>query len=79
MALVGATTFHGIAYAAALTRAQRDKLTPDDILALMKKGNKRFYTGKRKEPNLLAQQLPAPVIAFVCDRMSRRGPAPRSL
>jgi carbonic anhydrase len=56
MALVGATTFHGIAYAAALTRAQRDKLTPDDILALMKNGNKRFYTGKRENQNFLAQQ-----------------------
>jgi carbonic anhydrase len=37
-----------IAYADALTKAQRDKLNPDDILALMKKGNKRFYTGRRE-------------------------------
>jgi hypothetical protein len=35
-------------------RAQRGKLSPDDILALMKKGNKRFYTGKREDhPGLL--------------------------
>ena len=56
MALLGAGALSSIAYADALTAAQRDKLTPDDILALMKKGNKRFYSGKRKERNLLAQQ-----------------------
>jgi carbonic anhydrase len=56
MAFVGTGTLSSIAYADALTQAQRDKLTPDDILALMKEGNKRFYTGKRKERNLLAQQ-----------------------
>jgi carbonic anhydrase len=56
MAFVGTGTLSSIAYADALTAAQREKLTPDDILALMKKGNKRFYTGKLKERNLLAQQ-----------------------
>jgi carbonic anhydrase len=54
-ALIGTTTFRSIA-AAALTRAQRDKLSPDDILALMKNGNKRFYTGRRENQNFLAQQ-----------------------
>jgi len=54
--LLGAGALSSIAYADALTAAQRDKLTPDDILALMKKGNKRFYSGQRKERNLLAQQ-----------------------
>jgi carbonic anhydrase len=56
MAFLGTGMLSSIAYADALTEAQRDKLTPDDILALMKKGNKRFYTGKRKERNFLAQQ-----------------------
>ena len=56
LALVGAGTLSSIAYADALTKAQRDKLTPNDILALMKKGNKRFYTGKREDHNFLAQQ-----------------------
>jgi carbonic anhydrase len=45
-----------IANAAALTKAQRDKLSPNDILELMKKGNKRFYTGKRQDYDFLAQQ-----------------------
>jgi carbonic anhydrase len=31
-------------------------LTPDDILALMKKGNKRFSSGRREDHNYLAQQ-----------------------
>jgi len=56
MAFVGAGTLNSTARADALTRAQRDKLSPDDILALMKKGNQRFYTGKREDHNFLAQQ-----------------------
>src|SRR3984893_13809788 len=56
MAFVGAGMLSSIAYADALTKAQRDRLTPDDILALMKKGNKRFYSGKRENHNFLAQQ-----------------------
>src|SRR6202790_807225 len=56
LALLGTGTLSGIAYADALTKAQRERLTPDDILALMKKGNKRFYTGKREDRNFLAQQ-----------------------
>ena len=56
MAFAGTATLSGIAYAAALTKAQREKLTPDDILALMKKGNKRFSAGRREEHNYLAQQ-----------------------
>jgi carbonic anhydrase len=46
----------GIAHAAALTKAQREKLTPEQILELMKKGNKRFYTSQREDYNFLAQQ-----------------------
>ena len=56
MAFAGAGALSSMAHADALTKAQRDKLSPDDILALMKKGNKRFYTGKRADHNFLAQQ-----------------------
>jgi carbonic anhydrase len=56
MAFVGTGTLCSIAYADALTKAERDSLTPDDILAHMKKGNERFYTGKRIEHDFLAQQ-----------------------
>lgn len=56
MTFAGAGTLGSTAYADALNKAQRDKLTPDDILMLMKKGNKRFYTGKRVDHNFLAQQ-----------------------
>src|ERR1700730_15807306 len=56
MAFVGLGPLSGIAHADALTKAQRDKLSPDDILALMKKGNKRFSTGKLKDRNVLAEQ-----------------------
>jgi carbonic anhydrase len=56
MAFVGTGMLSSIAYADALTKAQRDRLTPDDVLALLKKGNKRFSTGKREDHNFLAQQ-----------------------
>ena len=45
-----------IAYGAALTKAQRDKLSPDDILGLMKEGNQRFRLGKESPHDYLAQQ-----------------------
>jgi carbonic anhydrase len=56
MAFAGLGTLGGTAQADALTKAQRDKLSPDAILALMKKGNKRFYTGQPEDTNFLAQQ-----------------------
>jgi carbonic anhydrase len=45
-----------LAYAAALTKEKREKLTPDDVIALMKKGNERFRHGKESPHNYLAQQ-----------------------
>jgi carbonic anhydrase len=59
--IVMATTVLGAApagpvYAAALSQGQRDKMTPDDIVAVMKKGNERFRVGKESPHNYLAQQ-----------------------
>jgi carbonic anhydrase len=45
-----------LAHAAALTHAQRDKLTPDDVIALMKAGNQRFRLGQESPHDYLAQQ-----------------------
>jgi carbonic anhydrase len=45
-----------LVYAAALTKAQREKMTPDDIIAAMKKGNQRFRAGKESPHDYLAQQ-----------------------
>src|SRR5262245_11605669 len=42
-----------IAHAAALTQSQRDKLSPDDIVALMKAGNERFRLGKESPHDYL--------------------------
>ena len=55
--LLGAGTVGTAAHAAALTKAQRDALTPEDILAMMRKGNERFRKGQTQQSrNLLAQQ-----------------------
>jgi carbonic anhydrase len=53
--ILGAATF-GRVFAAALTKEQRDKLGPDDIIALMKKGNERFRLGQESPHDYLAQQ-----------------------
>jgi carbonic anhydrase len=45
-----------VALGDALTKAQRDKLTPDEIIGLMKAGNERFRLGKESPHNYLAQQ-----------------------
>jgi carbonic anhydrase len=45
-----------VVHAAALTKAQRDKLTPDEIIAHMKDGNERFRLGKESPHDYLAQQ-----------------------
>ena len=55
-AFTAAGPFSGTVYAAAMTKGERDKLTPDDVLVLMKKGNKRFSAGQREDHNFLAQQ-----------------------
>jgi hypothetical protein len=41
------------ARADALSKELRDKLTPDQIIQTMKKGNKRFRAGERKDRNYL--------------------------
>ena len=55
-AILGTAVTSEVAFAGSLTKAQRDKLTPDQVLALMKKGNKRFASGGRQDHNYLSQQ-----------------------
>ena len=54
--LLGSAPAGNVAYGAALTKAQRDKLSPDEIVAHMKKGNERFRLGKESPHDYLAQQ-----------------------
>jgi len=63
-----------ISYAAALTKEERDKLTPDQIIAGLKKWNVRFRTRKMQKHNYLAQkkssaagQFPSAVILSCID------------
>jgi carbonic anhydrase len=44
------------ARADALSKELRDKLTPEQIVQVMKNGNKRFRIGERKERNYLREQ-----------------------
>jgi len=56
LGLLGGSLYGSLAYADALTKEQRDKLTPDEILAQMKRGNERFRKGERKPRNYLREQ-----------------------
>ncbi|HSY05936.1 MAG TPA: carbonic anhydrase family protein [Steroidobacteraceae bacterium] len=53
LALPGAVR---VASAAALTRQQRDSMTPAEVLAMLQAGNERFRTGKMKAHDYLAQK-----------------------
>lgn len=62
------------AYAAALSKSERDKLTPDQIIESLKQGNRRFRSGKMLPHDYLAQkrvtaggQYPAAVILSCID------------
>jgi carbonic anhydrase len=54
--LFGGVLLTGAARADALTKAQRDKMSPADIIEAMKKGNQRFRSGVRKNRNYLNEQ-----------------------
>ncbi len=54
--LVGGGLAPRLVYADALTKAQRNKMSPGEIIALMKQGNERFRKGERPTPNYIAQQ-----------------------
>jgi carbonic anhydrase len=79
-ALVGAPlAFAGagvpsLAFAASLTKEERDKLTPDQVIEMLKRGNERFRTGKMEAHDYLAQkrataggQFPAAAILSCID------------
>lgn len=64
----------GLSYAVAMSKEQRDKLTPEQILAAMQAGNERFRTGKPSPHDYRAQkrmtaagQYPAAVILSCID------------
>lgn len=46
----------GVAAAAALTKEERDRMTPADVLKMLQEGNERFRTGKMHLHDYLAQK-----------------------
>jgi carbonic anhydrase len=56
LGLGGGTLFSNSAHADALTHAQRDSMTPEQIIEKMKRGNERFRNGERKARNYLSEQ-----------------------
>lgn len=63
-----------VTHAAALTKEQRDKLTPDQVIEMLQAGNERFRTGKMEAHDYLAQkqataggQFPAAAILSCID------------
>ena len=56
LGFAGGGLFTSVAHADALTKAQRDGMTPDQVIAAMKHGNERFRKGVRKDRNYLNEQ-----------------------
>jgi len=56
LGLIGGALFTRSARADALTKAQRDKMTPEQVIEAMKAGNERFQRGERKDRNYLREQ-----------------------
>ena len=63
-AILGIAPAGRLAYAATLTKEQRDMLTPDDIIALMKKGNERFRLGQESRTTISSSRRPAPRVSI---------------
>jgi carbonic anhydrase len=56
LSLLGAGTVSTLAHSQALTKEQRDAMTPDEVIDAMRRGNQRFRTNKLETRDLLAQQ-----------------------
>ena len=72
-------SFGSVLAHADLTREQRDKMTPDEVIQQMKAGNERFRSGKPQHRNLMSEaratapgQYPAAIV-FSC--IDSRAPA----
>lgn len=79
--VLGGLVFAEVAYAAALTQAQRDAMTPDAVIAMMERGNLRFRRGVQQPRESLAEmrssakgQYPAAALLSCIDS---RAPAER--
>jgi len=79
LSVFGESFFGNLVYADALTKEQRDKMTPEEIITEMKRGSERFRNGERRARDFLkeqqasaAGQYPAAVVLSCIDS---RGPA----
>lgn len=70
----GLTVIPATASAASLTQEQRDAMTPDQVIDMLRQGNERFRSGKMQSHDFLAQkratatgQYPAAVILSCID------------
>ncbi|KEY58197.1 carbonic anhydrase [Serratia sp. DD3] len=71
---IAGITLPSVAFSAAMTKEERDKMTPDEIIDSFKKGNIRFREGKMQQHDYVAQkqasqhgQFPAAVILSCID------------
>lgn len=52
----GLAGFSAVSYAEALTKEERDKMTPEDVVESLQAGNKRFREGEMEGHDFLAQK-----------------------
>jgi len=56
LGVLGESFFGNLVYADALTKEQRDKMTPEEIITEMKRGNERFRKGETRARDFLKEQ-----------------------
>jgi carbonic anhydrase len=65
LGVLGKGLFGNLVYADALTKEQRDKMTPEEIITEMKRGNERFRKGKGARATSLKSSKPVPRDSFL--------------
>lgn len=76
---MAASVAPSLSFAAALTKEQRDKMTPDEIIESLKRGNQRFRDGKGEQHDYLAQKVASQTgqfpMAVILSCIDSRAPA----
>jgi carbonic anhydrase len=79
LGLLGGSLCGSVAHADVVTREQRDKMTPEEILTTMKRGNERFRKGERSSRDYLAEQKASATgqfpVAMILSCIDSRAPA----
>ncbi|MBP2167759.1 carbonic anhydrase [Erwinia toletana] len=76
---IAGLTLTTVSFAAAMSKEQRDKMTPDEVIARFRQGNQRFREGKMLKHDYLAQKRESRAgqypVAVILSCIDSRAPA----